>query len=202
MENNIITPFGYSDFNESKLDINRRISHMALAEIYFYTATIYKWKKLLLRDDYKNIIIGSLNHLSDTGIADIYGFVLMPTHLHFIWKMNRMNGKESGQGSFLKYTAHMFLRKLKTENPGWLRSFEVKSKVKKHEFWQRDPYAFRLYSRPVAFQKLNYIHKNPLAAYWKLAQDPCDYRYSSASFYSTGISEFKFLKDLREVFDG
>ena len=202
MEKRISTSYRKLDFNGLEYDPNRRISHMALAEIYFYTATIYKWKKLLLRDDYKIIIIESLYHLSNTGIADIYGFVIMPTHLHFIWKMNRLNGKESGQGSFLKYTAHMFLRKLTKENPGFLRSFEVKSKVKKHEFWQRDPDTFRLYTRPVAFQKLNYIHKNPLAAHWKLALDPCDYKYSSASFYSTGISEFKFLKDLRKVFDG
>ena len=34
---------------------------------------------------------------------------------------------------------------------------------KKHEFWQRNPLAVYLYSRKVAFQKLDYMHRNPLA---------------------------------------
>jgi len=42
----------------------------------------------------------------------------MPNHLHLIWKQNNMNGKETPQGSFLKYTAPEFLKglKLKGEN--------------------------------------------------------------------------------------
>ncbi len=37
----------------------------------------------------------------------------MPNHIHLIWKQLNNNGKEMPQGSFLKYTAHEFLKKLK-----------------------------------------------------------------------------------------
>jgi hypothetical protein len=33
---------------------------------------------------------------------------------------------------------------------------------KQHEFWQRDPLAILLYSREVAFQKLDYIPARPV----------------------------------------
>ena len=55
----------------------------------------------------------------------------------------------------------------------------------------------RFYS---AFQKLNYIHRNPLAEHWQLAKDPCEYKYSSARYYELNEKNFAFLKDLREEF--
>ncbi|MEJ7674941.1 MAG: hypothetical protein WKF59_20140 [Chitinophagaceae bacterium] len=45
----------------------------------------------------------------------IYAFVIMPNHIHIIWRQVNLNGKETPQGSFLKYTAHEFLRQLKKE---------------------------------------------------------------------------------------
>ena len=79
-------------------------------------------------------------------------------------------------------------------------SFEVNDINKKHEFWQRDPLAIPLYTRKTAYQKLEYIHRNPLAGHWQLVKDPCDYKYSSARYYELNEKNFSFLKDLREEF--
>jgi len=38
---------------------------MEIGYVYFYTATILNWKKLLEPDKYKQIIIDSLKHLVD-----------------------------------------------------------------------------------------------------------------------------------------
>ena len=48
--------------------------------------------------------------------------------------------------------------------------YKVDAENKKHEFWQRDSLAVHLYSREVAFQKLKYIHNNPLAEHWQLVK--------------------------------
>jgi len=48
----------------------------------------------------------------------------------------------------------------------------------------------------VAFQKLKYIHNNPLAEHWQLTKDPCSYKYSSARYYELNEKTFSFLKDL------
>ena len=71
---------------------------------------------------------------------------------------------------------------------------------KEFNFWQRDSLAVKLNSREMAFQKMDYIHKNPLADHWNLATRPEDYIFSSASFYEKGKDEFGFLKDIREEF--
>ena len=63
---------------------NQRKSHTGLNRIYFWTATIHKWQHLL-HDINKKIIIEYLKKLSDEGFVTIYGFVIMPNHIHLIW---------------------------------------------------------------------------------------------------------------------
>ncbi len=173
------------------------IYHMEFGNIYFWTATINKWSRLLSADSYKKVILNSLEFLSLTGKIDVFAFVIMPNHVHFIWRINEMNGKETPQGSFLKYTAHEFKRKLLYDHPSTLDFYSVDSYNKKYEFWQTHPMAIHLYSPNVAYQKLDYLHRNPVAEHWSLVDDYCDYRFSSARFYEMDIKEYAFLKDLR-----
>ncbi|HLP39180.1 transposase [Lacibacter sp.] len=177
-----------------------RKSYMEVGEIFFFTSTINNWKPLLKNDSYKQIIIDSLEWLANAGKLDVFAFVIMPNHFHVIWRTNDINGKETVQGSFLKYTAHQFRRKLLNDNPSSLAEYAVRASNKEYEFWQRDPVAIYLYSPPVAWQKLEYIHLNPLGEHWNLVTDPCEYYYSSASFYEKDIVHFPFLKDLRNEF--
>ncbi len=173
-----------------------RKSHMEMGGIFFWTATINKWKRLLQKDEFKDVIIDSLQYLSDKEKVDVFGFILMPNHIHLIWRVNELNGKESPQGSLLKYTAHMFQKMLLREEEGNLLPYKIKAANKKYEFWQRDSLAIPLFTRKVALQKLNYIHKNPLAKHWRLVNNPCDYKYSSAKYYESGKKNFHFLKNL------
>ena len=170
---------------------------MDIGEIFFWTATINQWQKLLQPYKYKDIIIDSLNYLSHAGKIDVFGFVIMPNHIHLILRTKELNGKETAQGSFLKYTAHEFRKMLYMENKNKLSSYQVDAHNKQHEFWQRDPLAILLYSKEIAFQKLDYIHYNPVAEHWQLIQDPCEYKYSSAAFYEMNKNSFPFLNDLR-----
>lgn len=178
----------------------KRKSYLEMGEIFFWTATINNWQRLLMKDEYKNVILNSLNYLSDLGKVDVFGFVIMPNHIHLVWKINEMNGKETAQGSFLKYTAHEFKKLLKTDKDNNLASYAIDSQNKRCEFWKRDSLAVHLFSKEVAFQKLDYTHFNPCTDYWKLATVPEDYFFSSAKFYETGIKNFGFLKDLRNEF--
>jgi putative transposase len=60
--------------------------------------------------------------------------------------------------------------------------------------------AIHLYTDVVAYQKLDYIHRNPMAKHWRLVDDPCRYKYSTANFYNNGVKDFSFIRDLREEF--
>jgi REP element-mobilizing transposase RayT len=177
-----------------------RKSYHTVDKIYFFTATIHQWLPLLAQQNNQELIISYLKKLYDEGFITVYGFVLMPNHIHIIWKQNKLNGKETPQGSFLKYTAHEFLKKLKAVGQSAL--YEINASNKKHEIWQRDSLSIEIYSRSVAIQKLQYIHFNPVRGKWQLSKDDLCYHYSSARFYNNGVDEFGFLSDLYRVFDG
>lgn len=171
---------------------------MELGSIYFYTATILNWKSLLKPDKYKNIIVESLRFLVAGKKVVVYGFVIMPNHIHLIWELVQMNGKELPHASFMKFTSHQFLTDLKKFHPAVLTYFEVNAQTRKYQFWQRDALPVHLYTPAVIFQKLDYIHNNPVQGKWLLASSPIEYKYSSANFYETGVDEFGFLTNIGE----
>jgi len=180
-----------------KLFDTRRKNYIEIGNIYFWTATINKWQKLLIGDEFKHIILSSFEHLSKLNKLDIFAFVIMPNHIHTILRTNELNGKETVQGSFLKYTAHEFKKHL---NQNELNNYFSDSTNKNYECWQRDPLGIHLYTPEVAYQKLDYLHHNPCTAHWQLATEPEEYKYSSASFYEKNDLNYTFLKDLRLEF--
>jgi REP element-mobilizing transposase RayT len=127
-----------------------RKSKMDLAEIYFWTATIHQWIHLLQPDERKDLIISSLEHLTQSGKLDVFAFVIMPNHIHIILRPKDLNGQEMPHASILKFTAHHFKIQLKRTNG--LAPFYVNASNKLYEFWQRDSLAVHLYSKKVAFQ--------------------------------------------------
>jgi len=176
-----------------------RNSIMSLHEIYFWTDTIKDWNPLLKSDKYKNIIIESWRYLVEQEKVIIYGFVVMPNHLHIIWEMVSMNGKEMPYASFNKFTSHQFLNLLRNESPESISDFKVTDKIERdHRFWQRDPLAIVMDSQKKLEQKLDYIHYNPLQEHWNLAAMPENYYWSSAKFYEEGIDDFKFLTHYKD----
>lgn len=179
-----------------------RNSYVETGKLYFWTATVHNWLPLLASDSYKNIVIDSLQHLSESGKVRVYGFIIMPNHIHLIWSIFSNGSKESTKGSFLKYTAHQFQKQLVNDHSEELNKYWVNTSNKSFEFWQRDPLAIELFTLPVAMQKLEYMHRNPVRDHWQLCKYESDYKYSSASFYETGKSEFGFLFDLSAYFYG
>ena len=43
-----------------------------IGEIYFWTATINNWQLLLQPEEYKKVVIDSLDHLSGKGKVDVF----------------------------------------------------------------------------------------------------------------------------------
>ncbi len=172
---------------------------MDIGKLYFWTATINNWYKLLEEDELKQVVVSSLQYLVRNGKIEVYAFVIMPNHVHFIWQLMEMNGKEKPHTSFLKYTAHTFKKHLTFHKPDLLKLYGIDASNKEHEFWQRDPMAFELLKKQTINQKLDYIHYNPVMKRWQLCKEPADYYYSSATFYENGIDNFKLIKHIGAV---
>lgn len=59
-----------------------RKSHQSLNEAYFWTSVIKDWKHLLKNDVMKMIVIQSFQWLVQHEPVHIYGYVIMPNHIH------------------------------------------------------------------------------------------------------------------------
>jgi len=159
----------------------------------FFTATILEWKHLLKEDEFKDIIIKSLQFLVKEKSVVIYAFVIMPNHIHLIWQIQDGFKRDKIQLRFLKFTAqHMKFRLLRTDKSR-LEHFRVDTSDREYQFWERNALSIDLWSEAVFMQKLEYIHNNPLQEKWRLSEFPEEYRYSSAGFYETGFDEFGIL---------
>jgi REP element-mobilizing transposase RayT len=177
-----------------------RNSYTELNKVYFWTITVREWIPLLKTEEYKMIVMESLAWLCKQELVRIYGYVIMPNHIHLLWEQLKMNGKEFPKNSFEKFTAHKFRKKIGAEYPEGLKKFQVEASDREYNFWQRDPLAILVFSREMAAQKLDYMHYNPLQEHWKLCNLPEDYRFSSASFYEGNKDEFGLVTHYMDAF--
>ena len=107
-----------------------------MKKIYFWTATIHNWNTLLEKNEQKEMIIYILDMLSHKNLITVYGFVIMPNHIHVIWKQNTFNGNETPLATFMKYSSRFLLQKIKEDNIS--NEFIVNYANKIHEIWKRD----------------------------------------------------------------
>ena len=156
----------------------------------FYTATISGWQHLLKDATYKQAVISSLQFLVKAGKVKVNAFVIMSNHVHIIWQALGGYRLNEIQTSFKKYTSKEFLRLLKEEDK--LNEYEVNAADRKHHFWKRNSLGVELFTPAVFYQKLDYIHNNPVNA--GLCKFPEEYKYSSALFYETGQDNFNMLE--------
>ncbi len=63
------------------------------APAQFFTATIYKWHSALDNDKHKDIIIESLQFLTDKKRIELNAFVIMNNHIH----LTRLPAGRSGK---------------------------------------------------------------------------------------------------------
>jgi putative transposase len=157
----------------------------------FLTVTCLEWKYLLAEDRFKDIIIESLTYLTKAKRINVYGFVIMSNHFHLIWQMMGEHKREDVQRDFLKYTGQRILKKLQGSQPKLAAELVVNAKDRKHQVWERNSLGIPLWTPEVFFQKLDYIHNNPVKA--GLCKFKEDYKYSSARFYERNERDWIFL---------
>jgi REP element-mobilizing transposase RayT len=167
--------------------------------ISFFSATILKWNTILLNDKYKDIIVDSMRFIVKDNRIDIYAFVIMPNHIHIVWKVKENHLLKNVQRDFLKYTAQQIIFDLKSNNQAELDKYFVDAKDRKYQIWERNSLSSRLGSNEIVIQKINYIHANPFRKNWKLVENVLEYKYSSARFYYEGNDDFGFLTHYAEA---
>jgi putative transposase len=168
--------------------------------LQFFTATCYEWLMLLETDEAKQIIIEALRYRISIGQVKVCAFVIMPNHIHLIWRVQNGHNLEDVQRDLLKYTAKELIALIKrNEGELGLEKLFVGLKDRKFQVWKRDSMSIDLVHEWFFKQKFDYLHNNPCQPHWKLAERPEDYRYSSARYYVDGVDEFGLLTHYSEI---
>lgn len=157
----------------------------------FITTTCLEWKPILENDSFKDIIISSLRFLSNENRVTVYGFVIMINHFHLVWQIKGDHAREDVQRDFLKFTGQQILKQLRNESSPLQDELLVNAKDRKRQVWERNSLSVPLWSNDVIWQKIDYIHNNPVRA--GLCKYPEEYKYSSAQFYLRNKKNWDFL---------
>lgn len=157
---------------------------------YFLTLTVVGWIDIFTRSRYCDIIIDSLNFCKENKGLEVFGYVIMPSHLHMVARHNESKLNEVIR-DFKSFTAKEIIRVVDQESgesrKDWLLHLfkyhaKFKQQNKTYQFWQKTNHAIELLNPEMIDQKIEYIHNNPVQA--GLVIDPCSWMYSSANAMS------------------
>jgi putative transposase len=173
-----------------------KLRHSTIYSMYFCTFTCYNWLHLIHLVEGYDLIYQWFNYLRTKNIGDIVAYVIMPNHVHCIMYFPTENfdlNKIIGNGK--RFMAYDIIKRLKKddhhnnllERLQQSVSFKNSCKGQKHNVFEPSFDAKPIYSDRFFFQKLDYIHLNPVSKNWQLVDVFTDYEHSSASYYELNI---------------
>jgi REP element-mobilizing transposase RayT len=121
---------------------------------------------------------------------EIFGWVLMHSHLHLICRVAEGYRLSNIFRDFKKYTSKKLVRPIEDEPESrreWLLPLLKKycahlKREQEYKLWQDGNHAKVIYSAKFFYEKLNYIHQNPVQD--MLVEKPEEYLLSSARNYA------------------
>ncbi|RNC79882.1 MAG: transposase [Balneola sp.] len=150
---------------------------------YFITCSIVDGIMLFHDPQVASIIIEAMNYMQEQSSVRLYGFVIMPNHLHLIVESNDLSNKIR---KFKSYTARQIIDSLTKRNRRILLSQIKKARVTKkvesdYQIWQEGSYPKQIDTEIKMTNYLKYIHYNPVKAGFVDSSE--DWRYSSMRNY-------------------
>ena len=157
-----------------------RIHREQKDQLYFVTFTVKNWYYLFDRFNRFEILEQSFVYCQKQKGLEVFAFVFMLNHLHFIGRAQDLSAVIRDMKSFL---AKQFKKNIHAHEPGLLKLFTQDGTF---SLWQKANYPKLINSEKFFRQKVQYIHNNPVAKQYVHQAE--DYRWSSASKIGTGIS--------------
>ncbi len=142
---------------------------------HFKTFTVVNWIDFFIRNEYRDIFVKSIKYCQDHKGLEVYSYCIMPSHVHMIVGTDGQNKLEAVIRDLKRYTSICFHDVLTDE----------KTNYESRKDWM-------LWSDEIFYQKMDYIHLNPVVS--GFVSQPEDWLYSSASNHA-GLSCFIHLVD-------
>jgi len=175
--------------------------------LYYNTFTCHKWLSLIDTANAWNDVYFWFSKMKELYNIDLTGYVTMPNHIHSMLYLPKgapnINKVLSNGKRFLAYDLVENLQIQKQDNllrilHEGLSEYE-KSKGQLHKVFLPSSDIKECYSENFIWQKLDYMHKNPVSGKWNLVDDYTLYPHSSAGFYernAQGIYTVVHYKDV------
>lgn len=162
---------------------------------YFVTMTTVGWVDVFTRKNQKMAIVQSLDHcVANKGLV-IFAYVIMPNHIHLICRADGSQTLSDILRDFKSFTSKKITELIKEEPESrkeWMlnifsKACEHLKRNQKFKVWQDGNHAKEINSTAFFYEKLEYIHNNPVKDL--IVEKPEDYLFSSARSYA-GLDGF------------
>ena len=172
-------------------------------KLYFISfATVY-WIDVFTREEYFQVIIESWKHCQEKKGLEIYGWCIMPSHIHMIIgsKKNKLEDivrdMKKHISMILKSTIKNNIYESRKEWMIWLmeRAGKKNSNNKDFQFWQQHNKPLEIKDQEMFDKMITYINQNPVAAGFVIS--PEYWKYSSSRDFCE--PEFNMGKGLIEL---
>ncbi len=144
--------------------------------------TVLDFANAFRRDEAKDAMVAANARECKRAEAALYGYVVMPHHVHLLVRLpEQLNGPQ-------------FMRVFKRQSSGSvaklltaaeLHQFDQQRGLNGNTFWQRSFRSISITEEQMFWQKMDYIHHNPVKAAY--VERPEEYRWSSAALVMSGL---------------
>ena len=157
---------------------------------YFLTLTTVGWVDVFTRPNHKKLIVNSLKYCIENKGLIIFAYCLMHSHLHIISKADEGSDLSDILRDFKTFTSKNIIQQIIEESESrkeWMLEYfsnacaHLKRK-QKYKVWQDGNQPKEIYSSAFLYEKLEYIHNNPVED--MIVEKPEDYLFSSARNYA------------------
>ncbi len=170
-------------------------------KLYFISFAVVNWIDLFIRKEYKEIVLESWRYCQVEKDLEIYAWCIMSSHLHMIIG-SKGRPLEKIVGEMKSFTSRA-LRKAIAEHSGesrreWMTELMERAGINNSnnndwQLWQQHNKPIELLTMEMFYQKMEYIHRNPVEA--GFVENEEDYLCSSArDFYNKkGLIELTYV---------
>lgn len=162
-------------------------------ELYFVTFTVIDWIDVFIRDEYKQVLIESIQYCQRNKGLQVYAYCFMTSHIHLIIGAAGPYPLQGIVRDLKAYTSRMIRKTLENVNEvsesrrTWMLRRMYSAGIRNpnnwdFQLWQQYYHPVELATNEMIDQRLEYIHLNPVAA--GFVEQPEDWIYSSARDYA------------------
>jgi REP element-mobilizing transposase RayT len=175
-----------------------RITHDNNHQLHFITFTCFQWLNLFEITNGYRYVYKWFEYLRTRKGINVICYVIMPNHLHLILQLPKPDmelNKIIANGK--RFLAYAMIEALVTMGQHAILdllyysvSYRRRNKGQRHRVFEDSFDAKPIYTKEFLYQKIDYIHHNPVRGKWQLVDDYILYTHSSASFYENGKVHF------------